>query len=111
RAGARAVVHDGGLDLVALLQRDGSRLRIAELGDVDRGLRLAADRHEGGRRTHRDHAPAHQVAGRESALASGRRALAGGEASRAAKSSSSGLAMCTLIDGMKRTVTTPHCRY
>src|SRR5262249_57333537 len=34
RAGARAVVHDRGLDLVAFLERDLAARRVAELADV-----------------------------------------------------------------------------
>jgi hypothetical protein len=48
---------------------------VAELADVDRGLGLAADRHEGRRRADGDHAAADDVAGGDATL-SGLRALA-----------------------------------
>src|SRR5262249_52704611 len=78
RAAARAVVHHGRLDLVSLLDAHRPRAGVAKLGDVDRGLGLAADGHERGRRAHRDHAAANDFAGTETLLALRGVGLAGG---------------------------------
>ena len=82
RAGARAVVDDRRFELVAHLDRDLAGLRVTELGDVDGGLRLAADRDERGRCADGDHAAADDVAGLDRLLAALRLLLAGGEEGR-----------------------------
>src|SRR5262249_58095817 len=56
--------------------------RVAKLADVDRGLGLAADRHERGRGTDRDHAAADDLSGSEPLLACRGGRLAGGEQRR-----------------------------
>ena len=71
RPALRAVVHDGRLDLVALLQGHRSGLLVAELGDVDGGFRLAAHRHECGRRAHRDHPASYDLASLQPPFAPG----------------------------------------